>query len=95
LAISGRSKTAARVGQRPNWVANRRGAAGYGASLLKVFWPYLDWNTVFDNTRVTTELGREPVPFSQYSFPLLKFSRETNFSYPYQAWPVKVGGSAA
>src|SRR5437660_12437938 len=35
-----------------NWVANRSGAAGYGASLLKLFWPYLDWNTVFDNSRV-------------------------------------------
>ena len=43
--------------------------------------PYLVWNTVFDNTRVTTELDRKPVPFSQYSFPLLKFSRENNFSY--------------
>ena len=32
------------------------------------FMPYLVWNTVFDNTRVTTELGRKPVPFSQYSF---------------------------
>jgi hypothetical protein len=53
------------------------------------------FNTVFDNTRVTQELGRKPVPFSQYSYPLLKFSRETNFSYPYQSWPAKVGGSAA
>jgi hypothetical protein len=44
---------------------------------------------------VTTELGRKPVPFSQYSFPLLKFSRATNFAYPYQAWPVQAGGSAA
>ena len=50
---------------------------------------------VFDNARVTSELGRKPVPFSQYSYPLLKFSRETNFAYPYQSWPAKVGGSAA
>jgi hypothetical protein len=35
------------------------------------------------------------VPFSQYSYPLLKFSRETNFTFPYQGWPAKVGGSAA
>jgi hypothetical protein len=62
---------------------------------MKVFMPYLSFNTVFDNTSVTTELGRKPVPFSQYSFPLLKFSRETNFTYPYQAWPVQAGGSAA
>src|SRR5499425_69108 len=34
-----------------NWLANRHGAIGYAGSLMKVFWPYLDWNTVFDNTR--------------------------------------------
>jgi thioester reductase-like protein len=78
-----------------NLLANRKSAIGHGAALMKVFMPYLSFNTVFDNTRVTTELGRKPVPFSQYSFPLLKFSRETNFAYPYQAWPVQVGGSAA
>ena len=77
------------------FLANRKGAVAYGAALMKVFMPYLVWNTVFDNTRVTSELGRKPVPFSQYSYPLLKFSRETNFVYPYQDWPAKVGGSAA
>ena len=70
-----------------NMMASRKGPAGHGASLLKVFLPYLVWNTVFDNTRVTTELGKRPVPFSQYSYPLLKFSRETNFTYQYQGWP--------
>ena len=75
--------------------ANRKNAVGRGAALMKVFMPYLTFNTVFDNSRVTTELGRKPVPFSQYSFPLLKFSRETNFNYPYQPWPAKIGGSAA
>ena len=78
-----------------NTLANRNGVVAHGASLMKVFMPYLVWNTVFDNTRVTSELGRKPVPFSQYSYSLLKFSRETNFSYPYQDWPAKVGGSAA
>jgi hypothetical protein len=62
---------------------------------MQVFMPYLVWNTVFDNTRVTSELGRRPVPFSQYSYPLLKFSREHNFEYKYQPWPVAQGGSAA
>src|SRR5262245_48468072 len=28
-----------------NWLSSKGGAVGYGASLLKVFWPYLDWNT--------------------------------------------------
>ena len=80
-----------------NSLANRKGSLGHAAALLKVFMPYLVWNTVFDNTRVTTELGRKPVPFSQYSFPLLKFSRDGNFTYPYQEWPAtkKAGGSAA
>jgi len=78
-----------------NLLSNRKSRLGHSAALMKVFLPYLTFNTVFDNTRVTTELGRRPVPFSQYSFPLLKFSRETNFTYPYQPWPAKAGGSAA
>ncbi len=78
-----------------NFLSNRKGPLGKGASLLKVFMPYLVWNTVFDNTRVTTELGRKPVPFSQYSFPLLKFARDNNFEYKYQPWPAAKGGTAA
>ena len=78
-----------------SWLANRGSAMGYGASLMKVFLPYLVWNTVFDNSRVTSELGRKPAPFSQYSFPLLKFGREHNFAYPYREWPTAAGGHAA
>jgi len=78
-----------------NGLSNYKNKFSYDATLMKVFLPYLVWNTVFDNTRVTSELGRKPVPFSQYSFPLLKFSRQTNFTYPYHDWPAKVGGSAA
>jgi thioester reductase-like protein len=79
-----------------NMLSNGKGSLSRGASVMKVFLPYLVWNTVFDNTRVTGELGRKPVPFSRYSYPLLKFSRETNFSYKYQDWPpAKAGGSAA
>ena len=80
-----------------NLLADRKNQIGHGASLMKVFLPYLTWNTVFDNTRVTSELGRKPAPFSQYSLPLLRFSREHNFTYPYQPWPAatKAGGSAA
>jgi len=78
-----------------NAFSKRKSSIGRGAALMKVFMPYLTFNTVFDNTRVITELGCKPVPFSQYSYPLLKFSRETNFTYPYREWPAKVGGSAA
>jgi thioester reductase-like protein len=78
-----------------NFLANRKGPVGKGASLMKVFMPYLVWNTVFDNTRVTTEMGKKPVPFSEYCYPLLRFSTENNFAYRYQPWPARVGGTAA
>ena len=74
-----------------NWVANRSGAAGYGASLLKVFWPYLDWNTVFDNSRIVAELGEAPAKFSAYAAPLLKYSRENKFHFPAKPWPSAPG----
>ena len=71
-----------------DWLANRRGTAvGSAAALLKVFLPYLYWNTVFDNSRVVTELGRKPVVFSEYSHPLLRYSKQSNFQYAYQPWP--------
>jgi thioester reductase-like protein len=75
-----------------NALAGRAGKIGGLATLLKVFLPYLVWNTVFDNSRVVAELGRKPAPFSQYCFPLLRFSRENNFIYKYQDWPA---GAAA
>lgn len=76
------------------WLSKRGGATGYGASLLKVFWPYLNWNTVFDNSRVVAELGGEaPVKFSAYAYPLLKFSRENKFRYPAKAWPAAGSGA--
>jgi thioester reductase-like protein len=88
------------VAERPfarsvNFLASRNGPVGKSASLLKVFLPYLVWNTVFDNTRVTKELGKKPVPFSEYCYPLLKFSRENEFAYRYRPWPAAAGGTAA
>jgi len=77
------------------FLANRKGAIGKSASLMKVFMPYLVWNTVFDNRRVTTELGKKPVQFSEYCYPLLKFSSANDFAYKYQPWPRAVGGTAA
>ncbi len=70
-----------------NWLANGRGSLGYGASLMMVFLPYIVWNTVFDNTRVVAEMGRTPAPFTTYCYPLLRFSRESRFTYPYKEWP--------
>ena len=70
-----------------NALAGRAGKIGGLATLMKVFLPYLLWNTVFDNTRVVEEVGRHPAPFSQYSLPLLRFSRENHFVYKYRNWP--------
>jgi len=78
-----------------NLLANRKGPIGKSASLMKVFMPYLVWNTVFDNTRVIRALGKKPVPFSEYCYPLLKFSSENEFAYRYQPWPRAAGGTAA
>jgi thioester reductase-like protein len=70
-----------------NFLSNRRGAVGRGASLLRVFWPYLTWNTVFDNSRVVAELGEAPAKFSEYGYALLMFSRKNKFCYPARLWP--------
>jgi thioester reductase-like protein len=78
-----------------NWLAFRGGAVGYGASLLKVFWPYLDWNTVFDNSRVVEEMGEAPAKFSTYAYPLLQFSRANKFKYPAKPWPAAGDASGA
>ncbi len=70
-----------------NWLSGYRGEIGRSALLLKVFLPYLMWDTVFDNSRVVAEMGRAPEPFSKYCYPLLRFSRDHRFSYPYRPWP--------
>ncbi|MCC7459849.1 MAG: SDR family oxidoreductase [Proteobacteria bacterium] len=59
------------------------GVSGAGM-LLKVFLPYLTFNTVFDNKRVVEEVGTSPVPFSDYAFSLYDFVTEHEFKYPYQ-----------
>lgn len=62
------------------------GAAG-PASLLKVFLPYLCFDTVFDNSRVVSALGQRPASFVSYATRLLEFAVDHEFAYPYQPWP--------
>ena len=69
------------------------GVAG-GASLMKVFLPYLTYDTVFDNTRIQKVLGHAPAPFTEYCFHLFKFATEGNFKYPYKPWPADVASAA-
>jgi nucleoside-diphosphate-sugar epimerase len=57
------------------------------ASLMKVFLPYLVFNTVFDNSRIVQELGESPAPFSEYANGLLRFARDGKFTYDYKPWP--------
>ena len=78
-----------------NWLSSKGGTVGYGASLLRVFWPYLDWNTVFDNSRVVQEMGETPAKFSTYAYPLLQFSRKNKFKYPAKPWPAEAAVQTA
>jgi len=64
-----------------NWGVSRP------AALLKVFLPYLCFDTVFDNTRVTRALGERPVSFDQYASRLLDFAVDHAMTYPYEAFP--------
>ncbi|MFT7621632.1 MAG: thioester reductase-like protein [Myxococcota bacterium] len=57
------------------------------ASLMKVFLPYLEFDTVFDNSRVVEELGEAPKSFDAYAYPLLQFALAGGFTYPYKPWP--------
>lgn len=66
---------------------------GRMATLLKVFVPYLVWNTVFDNQRIVAEMGQPPSRFSEYCYPLLKFSRDNRFHYTYRDWPLSTAGA--
>ncbi len=76
-----------------NFLSSRHGGVGHAASLLKVFWPYLTWNTVFDNSRVVSEVGEAPARFSSYGYPLLMFSRKNKFRYPAKPWPEGSAGN--
>lgn len=65
----------------------RKYGVAAAASLMKVFLPYLTYDTVFANHRVVEALGHEPVPFSEYALPLLRFATGNKFKYPYKPWP--------
>jgi nucleoside-diphosphate-sugar epimerase len=57
------------------------------ASLMKVFWPYLVYDTVFSNRRIIEQLGHAPARFSDYSYGLLRFAVDGKFTYPHRPWP--------
>jgi nucleoside-diphosphate-sugar epimerase len=61
---------------------NSRNALTLIGSLFKVFLPYITFDTVFDNTRVTSELGIQPTSFLDYCGPLYEFSKKNHYEYP-------------
>ena len=73
----------------------RKWGVAPAATLMKVFLPYLTFNTVFDNSRVVAELGEQPATFDKYAYGLLRFAMETRFRYPYKPWPEGRGSSQA
>jgi thioester reductase-like protein len=62
-------------------------SARRGAALLRVFLPYLTYDTVFDNSRAVAEVGEEPAPFVPRCIALLKWARDAGFRYPHVPWP--------
>ena len=64
-----------------------RGQVSLIASLIKVFLPYFTNDVVFDNTRVTTELGIQPAPFTDYCVDLYRWAKSVRFQYPYAPLP--------
>ncbi len=65
----------------------RKWGVAPAASLMKVFLPYLTFNTVFDNSHIVDELGEKPRSFAEYGYPLLRFAVDGGFEYPYKEWP--------
>jgi len=51
-------------------------------SIMKVFWPYMTYDTVFDNARVVAEVGDKPAPFESYCAPMLRWSRAHGLANP-------------
>ena len=56
-------------------------------SLFKVFMPYITYDTVFDNTRAVEEIGRAPVPFTEYGAALYEYARSVNYKFPAKSLP--------
>lgn len=66
----------------------RKWGVAPSASLMKVFLPYLTYNTVFDNSHIVEALGGEkPRSFREYGYALLRFAVDGNFTYPFKDWP--------
>lgn len=59
-----------------------RGPIQQVGAVMKVFWPYITYDTVFDNRRVTTELGRSPARFESYCAGMYRYAKQVRFENP-------------
>jgi len=64
----------------------RRHVIYQGAALMKVFLPYLHFNTVFDNTRTVEEVGAAPAPFTDYCTDFYHFLKKGKYRYNYKTY---------
>ena len=62
-----------------------RGPAQMAGAVMKVFWPYITYDTVFDNTRAVTELGRAPARFETYCAGMYRYAKQVRFENPRRA----------
>ena len=51
-------------------------------AVMKVFWPYITYDTVFDHTRAVTELGRTPARFETYCAGMYRYAKSVKFQNP-------------
>jgi thioester reductase-like protein len=56
-------------------------------AVMKVFWPYITFDTVFDNSRVTSELDLPAPSFTDYGAALFEYATRNRFAYPYLPLP--------
>ena len=71
-----------------NRMPRATGLSGIGA-LLKVFLPYITYDTVFANERAVAEVGAAPTPFPAYCSELYAWSKQHTFTFP--AVPLPAG----
>jgi nucleoside-diphosphate-sugar epimerase len=67
----------------------KKSAMGRHGRRLKVFWPYIAYDTVFDNTRAKQASGLSPVPFPEYCAELYEYGKRVSFRYPYRPFPTR------
>lgn len=53
-------------------------------ALMKVFMPYITYDTVFANERAVAEVGEAPTSFAVYGPELYRWAKANDFRFPYQ-----------